>query len=298
MTHAPVTTIYMHDHPVDILRLELAQPRLQGNKFYKLKYNIERFKQENCDTLLTFGGVFSNHIHAAATACYDHGIRGVAVLRGEDDPFNPTLKFIRSMGMETIFVSRELYRQRNNSDFLHHFSIDANKIYVLPEGGTNEFAVRGCSEILGDLADKYDRIFCAVGTGGTLCGLICSPGLSATVTGISSLKADKDSLTPYIRQLCGDAGNKTQWDINFQYHFGGYAKYNDTLMAFVEQFEHKYNIKPDPVYTAKVFYAVNDMISNKSISASERILILHTGGLQGWDGWHYRFHHPKKQSHA
>lgn len=290
MAQAPVTSIFMHGRPVDILRLELAQPALQGNKYYKLKYNLEHMRAAGYHALMTFGGVFSNHIHATAIACKNAGIQGIAVLRGEDDPGNPTLQFIRAQGMETLFINREKYRLRNMTSFVEELSSTYGNVYVLPEGGTNALAVKGCSEILEGRVQDYDHIFCAVGTGGTISGIISTPGLKAEVTGIAVLKGEKDTLTPYVNSLIGDV--HIPWRINFDHHFGGYAKFNPALMDYIEKFTSTHQIKPDPVYTAKVFYAVDDMISKNKIPEGQRILCIHTGGLQGWDGWHYRF---KKQ---
>ena len=192
--------------------------------------------------------------------------------------------------MELLFVSREQYKNKYDKQFLQTLEEKYGQFYLIPEGGTNNLAVKGCSEILTGLENKFDQIFCASGTGGTLAGLISTPDLKSKITGISVLKG-KDILTDNIKTLLqnNNNSNNVEWNINTDYHFGGYAKYDPTLLKFIKQFENNYTIKLDPIYTAKTCYAVFDLIDKQLIPSTEKICIIHTGGLQGWMGWNYRF---------
>lgn len=288
MPQATVTRITLSDRPVDVLRLELAHPDVQGNKYYKLKYNLEKAVAEGHRSVLTFGGVFSNHVYAVAVACSRLGLKAICILRGEDDPDNPTLQFVRKLGMTTLFISREMYRLRNMSAFLEELAAQHGKVYVLPEGGTNAMAVQGCAEILQGLETSYDHIFCAVGTGGTLAGLISTPGLTASITGVAVIKGDKDTLTPAVKALLTSEAVQVPWRIVFDARFGGYGKYHPELHAYLDQFEAQWGIRPDPIYTGKMFFSAEEMLRKGQITGN-RILCIHTGGLQGWDGWYYRY---------
>ncbi len=288
MPQAPITRITLSDRPVDVLRLELAFPDVQGNKHFKLKYNLEKAQAEGYKSVLTFGGVFSNHVHAVAVACSKRDMKAIFILRGEDDPNNPTLQFVRSLGMETLFISREMYRLRNMPAFVEELSAQHGKVLVLPEGGTNALAIQGCAEILQGIESDYDHIFCAVGTGGTLAGLISTPGLTASVTGVAVIKGDKDTLTPTVKNLLSTEAANVQWRIVFDARFGGYGKYHPELHTYLEQFEKQHGIRPDPMYTGKMFVVAEEMLRKGLVSGS-RILCVHTGGLQGWDGWYYRY---------
>jgi len=285
-----ISQIKYKGHIIDMLRLDIAFPDVQGNKYFKLKYNLEEAKKLSLNTLLTFGGAFSNHIHATAAAGEKYQFKTIGIIRGEDDIQNPTLQFIRKAGMELVFVSREQYKNKYETTFLKTLEEKYGPYYLIPEGGTNNFAVKGCSEILSGIENKYDQIFCATGTGGTLAGLISTPGLVSKTTGISVLKG-KDNVTDIINVLLQENGysHNIAWNINTNYHFGGYAKFNPSLLKFIKQFENDYHIPLDPIYTGKTCYAVFDLIDKQLISSGEKICIIHTGGLQGWMGWNYRF---------
>lgn len=283
--HIPVSHIAYKEQPVDILRLDMAGDGISGNKYFKLKYNLEAALENNFSALLTFGGAFSNHLHAVALAGKTAGLRTIGIVRGEDDPLNPTLQFVRQQGMHLYFISRQHYTQKNSASFLNELREIFGDFYLLPEGGTSDLAVKGCSEILADMEDVYDEIYCATGTGGMLAGIISTPGLQSYVTGISVLKGS-GSLDKEVKKLAPHVNVK--WQINNNYHMGGYAKYSSELMQFIQWFRTEYNILPDPVYTGKVFYAVLDMISKGLITKDKKILMIHSGGLQGWDGWNYR----------
>lgn len=286
----PISQIKYKGRSIDILRLDSAYPDIQGNKYFKLKYNLEEAKNSAKTTLLTFGGAFSNHIHATAVAGEKYQFKTIGVIRGEDDLKNPTLQFVRNAGMELDFVSREQYKNKQDKQFLQSLEKKYGNFYLIPEGGSNDLAVKGCSEILSGIEDTYDQIFCASGTGGTLAGLIATPGLKSKITGISVLKG-KDVLTDNIKILLqnNNISNNVEWHINTAYHFGGYAKYDPALIKFIKQFDNDYKIPLDPIYTSKTCYAVFDLIDKQLIPSTEKICIIHSGGLQGWLGWNYRF---------
>ncbi|MBP9190611.1 MAG: pyridoxal-phosphate dependent enzyme, partial [Chitinophagales bacterium] len=209
--------IVYKDFPIDILRLDLIGDKLQGNKYFKLKYNIAEAKNQKLDKLLTFGGAFSNHIYATAAAGKEHDIKTIGIIRGEDNPNNPTLQFAKSMGMQLEFINREAYQHRATPAFETTLKNKFGNFYLLPEGGTNDFAIQGCAEILSGLKNKYDRIFLPVGTGGTIAGIISTPKLKTHVTGISVLRGD-DTLTKAIKKLAQSPNADISWDVNFNFH--------------------------------------------------------------------------------
>jgi len=291
MSNIPLDTLNYKGHDIDILRLDKAYPEIQGNKYYKLKYNIAEAKAQNHTTLLTYGGAFSNHLHAVATAGAMYGFKTIGVVRGEDDPNNPTLIYARSKGMHLHFISRESYRDaRINHTLQLTLKELFGNFYLLPEGGTNALAIKGCTEILSGLTKQYQFIFCPVGTGGTLAGLLTTPEINAYIIGISSLKTGIQ-LTQAVHLLAPN--NNSNWHINTNYHMGGYAKFNPDLLSFIKQFNTKNNILLDPVYTGKMMFGVFDLIHKNKLGANSAMLCIHTGGLQGWDGWNYRFPEQK-----
>lgn len=292
MQDIPIDKISFQGHQIEMLRLDLAYPEVQGNKHFKLKYNLEEAENQKQTTLLTFGGAFSNHLHAVATVGGLKGFKTIGVVRGEDDSNNPTYKYVRSKNMQLHFITRDDYRSlRSGNNLMQSLYEKYGPCYFLPEGGTNQLAIKGCQEVLPKNSNIYNTIFCSVGTGGTISGIISTPGLGAPVIGISPLRAG-DQLTDTVKQLLGDLP-QPEWQINTDYHFGGFAKLNFELMQFIRQFYSDYNILLDPIYTGKMMFGVFDLIKKNKISKDGPVLCVHTGGLQGWDGWHYRFPNVK-----
>lgn len=265
-----------------IKREDLIHPYISGNKYRKLKYNIVEAKRQNVAKLLTFGGAFSNHIAAVAAVGKQFGFETVGVIRGEElavkVPENPTLQFAVNCGMKLKFVSRESYRQKQEVDFIEELRSEFGNFYVLPEGGTNDLAVKGCEEMLTQADAAFDYICCAVGTGGTIAGLINSAKPCQKVLGFPALKAD--FLTQEIAKFA-PAGN---WDLISDYHFGGYAKVNEQLIGFMNQFYRETSIPLDPVYTGKMVFGVMDLIGKGFFPLGSKVLLIHTGGLQGISG--------------
>ncbi|WP_430400202.1 1-aminocyclopropane-1-carboxylate deaminase/D-cysteine desulfhydrase [Flavobacterium sp.] len=265
-----------------IKREDLLHPLISGNKFRKLKYNLIEAKRKGADTLVTFGGAFSNHILAVAAAGKENGFNTIGVVRGEEliDKVsdNPTLQLAQSLGMKFVFVSREMYKNKSDESFLDQFNLETENQYVIPEGGTNDFAIKGCEEIITEDLNDFTHVCCSVGTGGTISGIINSSFVSQKILGFSSLKGD------FLSEQISNFVNKNNWALNTDYHFGGYGKVNDELIAFINEFHKKTNVPLDPIYTGKMVYGVYDLIKKDYFSNNSKILMIHTGGLQGIKG--------------
>ncbi|WP_448519218.1 1-aminocyclopropane-1-carboxylate deaminase/D-cysteine desulfhydrase [Rhodoflexus sp.] len=270
---------------VAVLRLDLMHPHIQGNKWFKLKYNLEQARAAGKTTLLTFGGAYSNHLRATAAAGRYFGFRTIGYVRGEPtEPLNPALQFMQQMGMELRYLNRSDYRsihqQQDMRSWLRaHFpNENFDDCYILPEGGTNPLAVQGCADIWAYVPQHFDYVLCACGTGSTLAGLAMgSPNVKAL--GISVLKGN--FLTDAVGQLlaAADKSHLNNWKVVEGYHFGGYARANPELTDFVNYFISQYQIPIEPVYTGKLFYAVADLLQKKYFADSSKVLVLHTGGV-------------------
>ena len=274
-----------------IKREDLIHPFVSGNKFRKLKYNLLEAKTQNKDTLLTFGGAFSNHIAAVAYAGKDKGFKTIGIIRGDElrDKIseNPTLQFAENCGMQFEFVSREEYRLKGENHFLEKLKMKFGDFYLIPEGGTNELAIKGCEEILTENDADFDFICCAVGTGGTISGIINSVLDHQKVLGFPSLKGDflQDEIRNFVQNQ--------NWELITGYHFGGYGKVSEELIAFINQFYAETKIPLDPIYTGKMVFGVIDLISENYFPANSKILLIHTGGIQGIQGMNIKL--KKKQ---
>ena len=265
-----------------IKREDLLRPNISGNKFRKLKYNLAQAKNENKQTLLTFGGAFSNHILAVAAAGKEQGFKTIGIIRGEElkDKIaeNPTLQKAEDFGMVLEFVGREVYREKASPKFIHQLAEKFGDFYLIPEGGTNDLAVKGCEEILTQNDEKFDYICCAVGTGGTISGLINCSKNGQQVLGFPALKGD------FLREDICKFVSKTNWNLITDYHFGGYAKVSEELILFINEFYQKHKIPLDPIYTGKMMFGVLDLINKNYFPENSKILVIHTGGLQGIAG--------------
>lgn len=276
-----ISTSFTERAGVDLFvkREDLNHPFVSGNKWWKLKYNLQGAQQQQKDTLLTFGGAFSNHIYATAAAAKELGLKSIGVIRGERPAqLSSTLQFAETQGMQLHFVSREDYRRKNESDFIDDLHQRFGDFYLVPEGGTNQLAIKGVSEFGRNLLSEieFDYLCCPCGTGGTLSGLITAMP-DKKVIGFSSLKGG--FLSDEVRRLLGDSyGN---WSILNNYHFSGYAKYTPELLTFIKRFEEEFSISLEQVYTGKMFYGLFDLISKRYFPKGSKIVALHTGGLQG-----------------
>ena len=267
---------------VAIRREDLIHPFVSGNKFRKLKYNLLQAKKENHTTLLTFGGAFSNHIASVAFAGKEHNFKTIGIIRGDElqDKIheNPTLKFAQENGMQFEFVSRCNYSNKENPEFLEGLKQKFGSFYLIPEGGTNDLAVKGCEEILNEEDSQFDYICCAVGTGGTISGLINSALPNQKILGFPALKGD------FLREEICKFAKTDNWQLITDYHFGGYGKVNLELINFINNFSECNKILLDPVYTSKMVFGVIDLIDKNYFPDNSKILIIHTGGLQGIQG--------------
>ena len=278
--------IFPNSIAVTIKREDLLHPVVSGNKFRKLKYNLLQAKAENKKTLLTFGGAFSNHIAAVAFAAQEQGLQSIGIIRGDElrDKIdsNPTLQFAQECGMQFEFVSREEYRLKSESSFLDELKQQFGDFYLVPEGGTNDLAIKGCQEILTDEDSEFNYICCAVGTGGTISGIINSALPHQKVLGFPALKGDflQDEIRIFVQNQ--------NWELLTDYHFGGYGKVNEDLIYFINQFYIENQIPLDPVYTGKMVFGVMDLIQKDYFPAHSNILLIHTGGLQGIFGMNER----------
>lgn len=262
-----------------VKREDLNHPLVSGNKWWKLKYNLEEAKNQNKKILLTFGGAYSNHIFATAAAAHELGLESIGIIRGEETlPLNHTLSFAKSMGMKLRYVSRELYRKKTEPEFINYLHQQFEDFYLIPEGGTNQFAVRGCEEFAKTLGDDFDYVCCSVGTGGTLAGIINGLSVDKSVLGFSSLKGG-DFLNQEVGQWLKKQSD--HWTTISDYHFGGYGKTTLALQEFKNNFERKHNTPLDLVYTAKMMAGVFDLVQKGFFNSGSTLLAIHSGGLQG-----------------
>ncbi len=270
-------------------REDLNHPTLPGNKWRKLKYNLQAAKSAGKETLLTFGGAYSNHIAAVAAAGAAFGFSTIGIIRGEEAAIqNKTLMQAVEQGMQLHFISRASYREKENSDFIDQLYTTFGEFYLLPEGGTNDLAVKGCEEIANEITIDYDYLCCSCGTGGTLAGLITADQGHHQLLGFSALKGIQDMEDKISALVMTRSGKQfTNWSVNHQYHFGGYAKLPPELFDFIETFLLKNNILLDPVYTGKMLFGLNDLIRMDYFERGSIIIAIHTGGLQGWNGFEH-----------
>jgi len=282
--------LFKHKINLYVKREDLNDPELSGNKLHKLKYNLLKAREDNHETLLTFGGAYSNHIYAVAAAGKRFGFNTIGIIRGEEHlPLNPTLKFAKSCGMKIGYMNRGTYRNKTSYQVITQLKEQFGRFYLIPEGGTNELALKGCAEIINSLDINFNIICTACGTGGTIAGLISGLKGSQIAIGFAVLKG-AEFLNNDIRKLLGLYKTKrlNNWEIKMDYHFGGYAKFTPELIDFTNKFESNTIIKVEPVYTGKMFFGIYDMIQKTNIPEETTIIALHTGGLQGLEGFKER----------
>jgi 1-aminocyclopropane-1-carboxylate deaminase len=254
---------------------------VSGNKWWKLKYNLEEAVRLTYQTLLTFGGAYSNHIFATAAAGRELGFKTIGIIRGEEVvPLNHTLAFAKSCGMKLHYITREAYGKKTEPDVIEQLHDQFGDFYLIPEGGTNYLAIKGCSEFANQICQEVelDCLCLSVGTGGTMTGMIEGLDSSKKIIGFSSLKGGA-FLTGEITKMTSI--EKTNWSINTDYHFGGYGKAPSELKSFIVEARANYSLPLDIVYTSKMFFGVIDLITKGYFKRGSTLLVLHTGGLQG-----------------
>ncbi|OYU68129.1 MAG: 1-aminocyclopropane-1-carboxylate deaminase [Cytophagaceae bacterium BCCC1] len=264
-----------NDIKVFVKRDDLTHEQVSGNKFRKLKYNLIEAKNLGFKKILTFGGAYSNHIAAVAEAGFLFGFETLGIVRGDElnEESSPTLKMAFQKGMRFEFVSREAYR--NKEKLSTKFS---NEYFVIPEGGSNHLALKGVAELL-DEQPHPEYICTAVGTGGTMAGLLNNSDYKGRVLGFAVLKNSDfliDEVSVFLEKSFPDNA-----ELETKFHFGGYARYNDELLRFIRGFELKHGFYLDQVYTGKMFFGVYQKIKEGHFKKGTRIILLHTGGLQG-----------------
>ncbi len=268
---------------VFIKRDDLIHSEISGNKWRKLKYNLFYASENKYETILTFGGAFSNHIYAVAAAGKLFGFKTIGIIRGEEHlPLNPTLSFAVNCGMELHYLDRTTYRNRDDVEFRNEIGKKFGNPYVVPEGGSNMLALRGVEELVYSIDIEYDYICCANGTGGTISGIISALEGNKKILGFPALKG-AGFLYQVIDKFVELYKDKkfNNYELVQDYNFGGYAKINKELVEFIEKFEYLNDIPLDPIYTGKMFFGINDMIKNKLFEKGYKIIAVHTGGLQG-----------------
>jgi 1-aminocyclopropane-1-carboxylate deaminase len=266
-----------NSHAIDILRLDQVHTVVSGNKWFKLKYHIREASLLDCETIATFGGAYSNHIVATAYACKEAGLKSIGIIRGEKSAKpSPTLIAAEGYGMELHFVSREEFK--NKESLKEKFE---GNFYWINEGGYSLQGMKGASEIL-SLVDRsaYTHIICSCGTGTTIAGFINAALHHQTIIGISALKGH-DGLENDIKNLLPSSKKDIPFTILHNYHFGGYAKHPKELIEWMKELWHHENLPTDIVYTSKLLYAVKDLCIRQYFPGSSRVLIIHSGGLQG-----------------
>ena len=298
-----------------VLRLDLMHPWVNGNKWFKLKYNLLEAKEKNFTTLLTFGGAYSNHIYETAAAGNLFGFRTIGVIRGEQRlPLNPTLSFAVQQGMQLVYLNRQTYRQHNTPALEEYLQQRFGEVFIIPEGGSNLNGVRGCTEIVGDAmptvvtelcrsaAYAFDHICVACGTATTLAGIALSLNHKQRAIAFPVLKNGsflaqeiESLLTNYLASgLPSPYTSPADWELVCDYHFGGYAKVNEELLLFSQQFREEHGVPLDYVYTAKMFYGVMDLLKQGFFCKGDSLLLVHTGGLQGNIGMEQRLQKSAK----
>jgi 1-aminocyclopropane-1-carboxylate deaminase len=262
-----------------IKRIDKIHPFVSGNKWFKLKYNLFEAKKQGLNTLLTFGGAYSNHISATAFAAQEKGINSIGIIRGEEHlPLNPTLGFAIDNGMKLHYISRSNYKEKTSANFLEALKNQFGDFYLIHEGGTNELAIQGAKEIL-DKNDTQDYICCPVGTGGTIAGIINASNDQQTVIGFPAIKGFEQ-----LEKDINNWTNATNYKFINDYVGNGYAKINKDLVVFINEFNARHNIPLDAIYTGKMMMGILDLVAKDYFPKGSSILAIHTGGLQGNKG--------------
>lgn len=265
-----------------VKRDDQIDPIISGNKWRKLKYSLDHALKMNYHTVVSMGGAYSNHLHALAYTCKQLNIKSIGFIRGEQPKsMNSTLKDLQHWGMKLHFISRAQYRELRNCN--HQDKILALKSgeFWLAEGGASELALKGVAELTTEYHQQFNTVCVPCGTGTTLAGIIAASDPTTQIYGFSALKGAGFLRDDVKKLLSKQRVNNTHWDIQLAYHFGGFAKHDQNLLTFMNHFEDQHNIKLEPIYTAKMFYGLFDLIQQDHFKPGIKIMALHTGGLQG-----------------
>jgi 1-aminocyclopropane-1-carboxylate deaminase len=275
-----------HQLCISIKRDDIIHPIISGNKWRKLKFNLHYAKAHNYAGIVSFGGSFSNHIHALAFACQHNGLKSIGIIRGEKEyASNFTLTMAQRWGMKLNFVDRKTYRLREDKDYLAQLHKKHPDYLLVPEGGSNALALTGVGEIITELNQQceFDTLLTPVGSGGTLAGLIQADNNQHQLLGISVLKQN-GYLNEQVQRLLGNKQQYTRWQILAEFHRGGYAKFSQDDAQQILDFNQETGFIFEPVYSGKMILALLDLIKQGYFPKGHRIVLLHTGGLQGIGG--------------
>ena len=256
---------------------------LTGNKYRKLKHNLIEFYKKRYDGIVTFGGPFSNHLAATSSLCEHFGIKCFGFVRGDEmnKKSNPTIEHCINRGMQLEYLNREDYKLKLFSKKVKNF-LSKRNLYLIPEGGANDFGIVGSTEMIGSFDHTFDTICLAVGTGGTIVGVSRSLNKDQKLLGF--LSVNDSSRSDYISNCINSSVN---YELINEFNFGGFGKFNNELIIFINSFKKKYKIPLDPIYTGKVLFGIFTLINNHNWRWGKNILFIHTGGLQGIDGFNF-----------
>jgi 1-aminocyclopropane-1-carboxylate deaminase len=263
-------------------RDDLIDPELPGNKWRKLKYNLDDARRQGHGTLLTFGGAYSNHIRATAAAGRRFGFATIGVIRGEEHlPLNDSLAYATEQGMRLGYLDRGAYRRKQEADVIGALRERWGRFHLIPEGGSNAWAVRGCAELPAEIGEPFDVICCACGTGGTLAGIAAGLRPGQRALGFSALRGEGflDAETERLQHEAYGAGSGN-WSIEYGFHFGGYARRTPVLDGFIDDFTARHGLRPDWVYVAKMLYGIFTMAERGAFQDGTRIMAVITGSGQ------------------
>lgn len=281
-----------HQLTVHIKRDDLIHPQISGNKWRKLKYNLEFAKLQGYQEILSFGGAYSNHIHALAYAGRHYGLKTIGIIRGEYHADNPTIEQVTSAGMNVEFISRKDYKHRFDDDFLNNLKQLHPKALIIPEGGSNKLALRGLSEMVKEIPTRNaDYIVCPCGSGGTSAGILKALTPNQRLLSIAVLK-NVHYLKDEICQLAGN--NSQQLEFRTEFHEGGYGKVTSELISFIDNFYDEHNIQLEPIYSGKMMMGFYELVEQGFFEPNTHITLIHTGGLQGINGMVQRKLVPQK----
>jgi 1-aminocyclopropane-1-carboxylate deaminase/D-cysteine desulfhydrase-like pyridoxal-dependent ACC family enzyme len=276
------TKVDGHKRTWDLLRLDRIHPVVSGNKPFKLHFHLRKALDERWKGILTFGGPYSNHIHAASHAARTVGLQSIGIIRGEKrGNLSPTLSDAERQGMRLVFLDRAAYRAAAHSMVEGTEAEGHPGFLVIPEGGFGMMGMEGAGLIRQWIPNgRYDTLLCACGTGTTMAGLAHSAEKGQRVIGVSVLK-NPDDLESRLNALLGREKQKVKTETMHGYHFGGYARKDDSLIGFMNRFHEAHGVPTDFVYTAKLLYAMEDLLGKGYFRPDEKVLCIHSGGLQG-----------------
>ena len=256
---------------------------LTGNKYRKLKYNLIEFYKKRYDGIATLGGPFSNHLAATSSLCEHFRVKSIGFVRGDEmnNKSNPTMEHCINAGMHLEFLKREDYKLKFFSKKVKKI-LSKRNLYLIPEGGANNFGIKGSSEMIGSFDHTFDTICLAVGTGGTMLGV--SRAIKNDQNLLGFLSVDDNSR---INDISNNIDSSINYTLIKEFTFGGFGKFSNDLILFINSFKKKYKIPLDPIYTGKVLFGIFTLINNHNWSWGKNILFIHTGGLQGINGFNF-----------